>query len=180
MAETVTLARPYAKAIFKYALQAEKLKEWSVALQNVAEVILNAKTSAFIANPATTTHDHQKLILEILPTPPGLGEAYQNFISVLAENKRLMLLPDIFALFELLRAEQEKTLKVDLISFSEPTVSQLKKLTEALSKRLKREVTIQVTIDKSLIGGAIINAGDLVINDSIRDKLYKLNTELAA
>ena len=88
-------------------------------------------------------------------------------------------MPDIKAIFEVLRAEQEKTLKVKVISFAELTKEQQAQLTSSLSQRLERQVTLEVNLDKSLLGGAVVHAGDLIIDGSVRGKLNKLRTELA-
>ena len=91
-----------------------------------------------------------------------------------------MLLPDIYALYEAHRAEQEKTLHVDVSSYSDLSSAQQQRLIESLSQRLQRKVSLKISIDPSLLGGAIIRAGDLVIDGSVRGKLNKLSTELAA
>lgn len=178
MAETITIARPYAKAVFEFALAENRLKEWSVLLHKLASAVLDPDAVAFINNPATTEHQHCELLTTAVPV--AAESAFGNFLSTLSQNNRLLLLPDILALFERKRAEQEKTLDVDVISFSELSESQKQRMAASLGKRLQRDVTLHVTIDKALMGGAIINAGDLVINGSVRDKLYKLATSLAA
>ena len=106
--------------------------------------------------------------------------AIENFIALLAENKRLLLLPEIALQFEALRAEQEKTLVATVSSFSAFTKVQEQQLIESLSRRLQRQVTLEIKIDSSLIGGAVIRAGDFVIDGSVRGKLSKLSTELVA
>ena len=106
--------------------------------------------------------------------------ALVNLITLLATNKRLMLLPEIKALYEVYRAEQEKTLVVDVVSYSHFSAAQQQELIAALSKRLQRQVSLNVRIDPALLGGAVIQAGDLVIDGSVRGKLNKLTTDLAA
>lgn len=91
-----------------------------------------------------------------------------------------MLLPEIKALYEVYRAEQEKILEVDVVSYSELTPAQQQRLSESLSQRLSRKVSLKVSIDPSLLGGALIRAGDLVIDGSVRGKLNMLGTSLAA
>ncbi|PYD07325.1 F0F1 ATP synthase subunit delta, partial [Pseudomonas syringae pv. syringae] len=98
----------------------------------------------------------------------------------LTTNKRLMLLPEIEALYEVYRAEQEKILEVDVVSYSELTPAQQQRLSESLSQRLSRKVSLKISIDPSLLGGALIRAGDLVIDGSVRGKLNMLGTSLAA
>jgi F-type H+-transporting ATPase subunit delta len=94
--------------------------------------------------------------------------------------ERLILLADVYIQYQALRAEQEKTLEVKVSSYDSLTAEQQQKLSQSLSQRLQREITLNVTIDKSLLGGAIIQAGDLVIDGSVRGKLNKLRTSLAA
>ena len=89
-------------------------------------------------------------------------------------------MPDIYAQYESLRAEQEKTLTANVSSFAALTTTEQQDLINSLSQRLQRKVTLEVNIDKSLLGGAVIHAGDLVIDGSVRGKLTKLATNLAA
>ncbi|MGQ3889147.1 F0F1 ATP synthase subunit delta [Legionella sp. CNM-1927-20] len=181
MSESVTIARPYAKAVFEYAFNAGKLQRWSEYLRSLALSILDENAANFIDNPASTIEQHIELLITTVGQVESEDAAYlKNFITLLAENKRLKALPDIFNMFEAMRAEQEKTLTVNVISYSELSQNQQLKLIDSLSKRLQRKVTLQITIDKTLIGGAVIQAGDLVIDGSVRGKLEKLSTSLAA
>ncbi|STX30229.1 ATP synthase F1 subunit delta [Legionella beliardensis] len=180
MSESVTIARPYAKAIFKYAFDAGKLRQGSEYLHNLALVVLDKNAANFINNPASTVEQHVELLMSANKIASEDAVYLKNFITLLAENKRLMALPDIYNLFEAMRAEQEKTLIANVISYSELSKDQQQKLINTLSGRLQRKVTLQITIDKKLIGGAVILAGDLVIDGSVRGKLDKLSTSLAA
>ncbi|MCW8399100.1 F0F1 ATP synthase subunit delta [Legionella sp. PATHC038] len=180
MSDSTTIARPYAKAIFEYALGEKKLAEWSAHLRNLAQAVLTTEAEYFIANPATTVEQHMELLHTAISAKPNENKPLSNLITLLATNKRLMLLPDIYALYEAHRAEQEKTLNVDVSSFSDLSSAQQQRLIESLSQRLQRKVSLKINIDPSLLGGAIIRAGDLVIDGSVRGKLNKLNTELAA
>lgn len=180
MSESVTIARPYAKAIYEYAFNAGKLRQWSEYLHNWALTIADEDAANFINNPASTVEQHVELMMNSLEHVSDERNYLENFIKLLAENRRLMALTDIFNLFEAMRAEQEKTLTVDVISYSELSTEQQQRLIDSLSKRLQRKVTLQITIDKTLIGGAVIHAGDLVIDGSVRGKLNKLSTSLAA
>ena len=91
-----------------------------------------------------------------------------------------MVLPEIHATYEALKAEQEKSLEVSVISFASMSDKQKQALSESLKSRLQREITINETVDPSILGGAIIRAGDLVIDGSVKGKLEKLKTEIAA
>lgn len=180
MSDSTTIARPYAKAIFEYALAEKKLAEWSVHLIALAQAALTPEAEQFIENPASTVEQHIELLQGVIKAGANKNEAISNLVSLLATNKRLMLLPEICALYEALRAEQEKTLDVEVSSFSDLSKTQQERLIESLSKRLQRNVSLKISIDPSLLGGAVIRAGDLVIDGSVRGKLNKLTTDLAA
>lgn len=182
MADTTTIARPYAKAIFKHALEAKQLAAWSTILNDLAGAALSTDAVEFICNPATTAELHAQLLLVVCDKSHGTSDlkTVKNLVNMLAENKRLLVLPDIYAQYEALRTEQEKTLTANVSSFSALTSTEQQNLINALGQRLQRKVTLEVTIDKSLLGGAVIRAGDLVIDGSVRGKLNKLGTSLAA
>lgn len=180
MSDSTTIARPYAKAIFEHALADNKLADWSVFLLQLSQAVLTPEATEFLTNPSAT--DEQKIeLLSVAMGKKGKDvESLHNLISLLTENKRLMLLPEIKALYEQHRSDYEKTLEVDVISFSALTVAQQEKLVESLSKRLQRKVSLKISIDTSLLGGAVIRAGDFVIDGSVRGQLTKLSTVLAA
>jgi F-type H+-transporting ATPase subunit delta len=180
MSECTTIARPYAKAIFEQALDEDKLAEWSERLQILAETVLTSEVSGFIANPVSTQEQQVELLQAVSYSTLKEDKSLNNLITLLALNKRLMLLPDIKALYEAHKAEQEKTLSVDVSSFSAVSEKQQQQMVDALSQRLKRKVSLKISIDPSLLGGAVIRAGDLVIDGSVRGKLIKLSTGLAA
>ena len=98
----------------------------------------------------------------------------QNFIHIVSENGRLVLLPEIAEQFELYKAEQEKSVDVEVTSAFALSDEQQDKLAKVLSARLSREVRLHAVEDSSLIGGVVIRAGDLVIDGSVRGKLAKL------
>lgn len=182
MADNVTVARPYAKAVFNHAVANNELSAWSVILEVLAQSVLNPMAQAFIGNPASEIEQQSQLLLFVVAESkqeqalPSLD----NFIHLLAANKRLLLLPDICVEFEKLRAEQEKTVTVTVKSFTPLTQNQELQLVKSLSQRLQRHVMLDSSIDASLLGGAVIRAGDLVIDGSLRGKLIKLGTDLAA
>ncbi len=182
MSDNTTIARPYAKAIFQHALDNQQLPLWSDRLQDLAQVMLEPAAQRFITNPATTADLQKQFVLSFLRTNKQTTDlsSTENLISLLAANKRLLILPDVWLQYEMLRAEQEKTLVVYVTSFVELHKTQQEQLINRLSHRLQRQVTLEVNIDKSLLGGAVIRAGDLVIDGSVRGKLTKLATELAA
>ncbi len=180
MANITTIARPYAKAIFEHALAADTLSSWSVILYSLALGVLDEAVSQILASAIVTTEQKTELLMALFPQEDELRELIKNFVVVLGHHKRLLLLPEIQAGFEALRAEQEKTLAVAVTSFSELSTSQQEQLSLSLSQRLKRQITLDISVDKSLLGGVIVQAGDWVIDGSVRGKLNKLSNELAA
>lgn len=180
MSDSTTIARPYAKAIFEYALGENKLAEWSAYLRNLVLTVLTPEAENFVTNPATTVAQHIELLQATTATQSKENNPINNLIALLATNKRVMLLPEIYAVYEAHRAEQEKTLDVTVCSYSELSSTQQQRLIESLSQRLKRKVSLKISIDPSLLGGAIIRAGDLVIDGSVRGKLNTLSNDLAA
>ena len=118
MSDSTTIARPYAKAIFEHALAEQKLAPWSDYLLVLAQTVLDANASQFIANPASTPEQQIELLEAVCGPKDKEVKSLGNLIALLATNKRLMLLPEIKALYEVHRAEQEKTLGVEVVSFS--------------------------------------------------------------
>ncbi len=182
MSDNVTIARPYAKAIFNLALNNKQLAAWSIALQALAQTVLEPIASRFICNPENAGELQSQLLMSVLAKSKHAADIkhIENLVNLLIKNKRLMLLPDICAQFEMLRAEQEKTLTVQVNSFATMTEKQEQHLVQSLSERLQRQVILEIKIDQSLLGGAVIHAGDLVIDGSVRGKLTKLGAMLAA
>lgn len=181
MSEITTVARPYSKAIFEHALASAQLGEWSNILLILAQTVSSVEAMAFINNPASTAEQHIQLLLAVVPSLSDSKEnqGILNLINLLAINKRLMLLPEIVILYEALKAEQEKTLAANVVSYSALSSAQQERLVQSLSKRLQRKVSLQVVVDPSLLGGAMISAGDLVIDGSVRGQLNKLGAILA-
>jgi F-type H+-transporting ATPase subunit delta len=182
MADNVTVARPYAKALFDLALEHNQLSSWSKVLQDLSYCISDPHAYQFINNPESTVEMQHELLMSVMhKSSYGLDLKWiDHLIFLLTENKRLLLLPDIFAQFEALRREQEKTLTVNVNSYAVLTQEQQQQLIQSLSHRLQRQVDLHINIDKSLLGGAVIRAGDLVIDGSVRGKLTKLGAQLVA
>jgi len=172
MAELSTLARPYAKAAFQYAADANDLQAWSDSLALVAAVAQQQAVVKLLSSPSYTAAQQAEKTIEICGD--AINDKSRGFIQVLAENRRLQLLPQISQQFEVLKANREKTVEVSVVSASEISTEQQNKLASALSAKLEREVSMQVSIDDSLLGGAIVRAGDTVIDGSIRGRLAKL------
>ncbi|MCG8671558.1 MAG: F0F1 ATP synthase subunit delta [Pseudomonadales bacterium] len=172
MAELTTVARPYAKAAFQYADENSSLADWSDMLGFAAGVAQDEAFAGFIADPKTTAADQAEAFIKV--GSEKLNEAGQNFIRLLASNKRLTVLPEIASLYEQLKAQKEMSVDVEVTSAFALTDDQANKLAEALKRKLDREITITSQEDKSLIGGVVIRAGDLVLDSSVKGKLAKL------
>ena len=172
MAELTTLARPYAKAAFEYAQAHQQLANWSAMLGLAAAVSQDDTMQRVLKAPRLTSKDKATTFVEVCGDK--FDGSVSNFIHILAENDRLALLPHVSELFELLKAEQEKSIDVDVTSAFALNDEQQDKLAKVLSARLGREVRLHAAEDAALIGGVIIRAGDLVIDGSVRGKIAKL------
>lgn len=172
MAESITLARPYAKAAFEVALAANELDAWSQALRLLANVAENDKVRRRLLSPALTAAQQSETLINLCGDE--LSPKVHKLINVLVENKRLTLLVEIAELFEALKAVQESTVDVEMSTAFELNQEIVNKITQALKTRLNREIKLQIRVDKHLIGGAVIRAGDTVIDSSVRGKLTKL------
>jgi F-type H+-transporting ATPase subunit delta len=177
MAERATIARPYAKAAFEYARAAGALAEWSHGLKLAAEIVADARVAALASNPRWSAAGLVDFITGI--AGDRLDAAMRNFVAVLAENRRLLLLPEIAAHYQALRAQIENTVDVEVVSAVALDAAQAEQLRQALDTRLKRRVRMQHRVDPTLLGGALIRAGDLVIDASLKGRLERLGTELA-
>ena len=176
MAEASTLARPYAQAIFNLANANNTLKAWSDKLALLKEVAANESMAEIITNPDVSAEQTVALFADICKD--GLDEQGMNFLKLAAENGRLEILPKIAESFEAMRAEAEGNIEAQVISAYAVNATQKKSIAEALKKKLGREVTITTKTDKSLLGGVIIRAGDIVIDGSVKSQLEKITHSL--
>lgn len=177
MADRATIARPYGRAAFAHARDARDFASWSKLLGAAAAAARDSRVARLIGHPQVT--DEQLVELFASLSGKAASEAGRNFLSTLAENKRLALLPEIAAQFEVLRAEVENVVDVEVIAAREIAAPQQKRLMEALKRRLGRDVRLHTRIDDSLIGGAIVRAGDLVIDGSLKGRLARLGSALS-
>jgi F-type H+-transporting ATPase subunit delta len=176
MAEISTVARPYAKAAFQFAQENGVLKQWSEMIGLLADVINDPTFSAFLKKPELSASQQSQALISVCGDK--IDKQVSNFVIGLASNKRLEALPAIREQFEEMRAAAEGELDVDVTSAYELTAEQAKLLAGTLTKKLSRQVNVTSSVDASLIGGAVIRAGDLVIDASVRGKLAKLGTTL--
>lgn len=177
MAEKVTIARPYARAAFEYASANKAFGRWSELLATASAVVADERMERLLTNPRVTPEQLVGLIADIAGA--SADEHGRNFLNMLAQNRRLGLLPEIAAIFEVLRAEVENIADVQITSAIALTDAQRERLAAALKKRLQRAVRLHCDVDASLIGGAIVRSGDLVIDGSLKAGLERLAGEIA-
>ncbi|PAV26868.1 F0F1 ATP synthase subunit delta [Tamilnaduibacter salinus] len=176
MAELTTLARPYAKAAFGEAHQHGSIDSWGESLAFAGALAADRDMQQVLAHPELTGAEKVAVLCDCFSDP--VTEPFRNFLTILSDNRRLLLLPQVAALFQALRAEQDRTVDVTLTSPYELSDEQQQKLKEALAKRLDRQVSLTADSDESLIGGLVIRAGDTVIDASVRGRLNRLSETL--
>ena len=177
MAEAISVARPYAQAAFDEARKLGDLKGWSDVLQSLAQAVVNAEVRAAITSPRVVKSQLEDLMLALCGGKTSATG--QNFIRLLVENQRLTLLPEMAALFEVMRAEAEKSVDVVVTSAFDLNEIQKQKITTAMKNRMGREIRLSCKIDRELLGGIIIRAEDKVIDGSARTYLSELAVALA-
>jgi len=182
MADTSTIARPYAKALFDLATAKRQLSVWSNALRAAATVVADASAKRALSNPAFDDGARAALVGSIASAIKG-GELFatpegKNLLQILAENDRLTVLPQIAAQFDLLKAEAENKVNVTVTSATPVDKALADQIKKSLEQRLKRTVELTLNVDASLIGGAVIQADDMVIDGSVRTRLQRLTEAL--
>lgn len=177
MSEAITTARPYAQAAFEEAQKLADLKGWSEMLLFLAEAVNHPEVLAVIASPRVFKAQIENLMDGLLGAQAKAQQ--RNFVRVLVDNQRLLLLPEIVALFEALRAEAEKTINVVVDSAFELSVAQQEKIINSLKARMGREIKLVCKVNKELLGGVVIRAGDKVIDGSARTRLGEMANALA-
>ena len=173
MSQALTLARPYARAAFAAASDSGKTAAWSQALDFASQVAGRPEAQVVLGHPLLSTSDAVGLLIM-----DGADEGFTRFLGTLAENRRLPLLPEIAGLFEQLRAEADKVVKAKVTTATPASESELAAIREALKRRFGREVVIESFVDESLIGGAVIDVGDVVIDGSLKGKLHSLQNAI--
>ncbi|RTZ14023.1 F0F1 ATP synthase subunit delta [Vibrio aquaticus] len=175
MSDMTTIARPYAKAAFDFAVEKDQLDQWGQMLSFAAEVANNEQIHELLTS--STSADK---LAEIFVAVCGeqVDTFGQNLIKVMAENGRLQALPDVCAEFLLLKQEHEKEISVEVTSATELSEQQKADISSKLETRLERKVQLNCSVDETLLGGVIIRAGDLVIDNSARGRLSRLSDAL--
>ena len=177
MSQAITVARPYAQAAFDEAQKLGDLKSWSDMLHTAAEATTLEDMRAVINSTKVTTSQLSKLMIDVCGSK--LKQTEQNFLKLLVENKRLVVLPEILEMYEALRAEAEKSVDVTVTSAFDLNEVQKQKIITALKASLGREIKLNCETDHALLGGVVIRAGDKVIDGSARTRLSELAVALA-
>jgi len=178
MAELSTLARPYAKAVFELARDTSRFGDWSNVLRGLADAVSDPAVAAAIGHPAIGKGQLSQALVEVIGGT--IGSDGSNLLRLLIDNGRLKLAPAIASEYEALRAEAEATIDVEITTAAAVAPEQLVTLVDAVAKRLQRTLNVTTKVDESLIGGAVIRAGDLVIDGSSVGELERLRLQLVA
>jgi F-type H+-transporting ATPase subunit delta len=177
MSEAITTARPYAQAAFDEAQQLSDLKGWSEMLVTLAEAMSHPEVRSLATDPRISKSSLENLVEALAGGQPSIQQ--RNFVRILVDNQRLLLLPEIAAIYEALRAEAEKTVNVVVDSAFELSAAQQEKIISSLKAKMGCEITLSCNVNKELLGGAIIRAGDKVIDGSARTRLTEMANALA-
>ena len=178
MADRLTVARPYAKAAFAQAKADSALSSWSGALARAAATVSDERVRSLFGSPKVTAAQLAELVSGVAGAE--LSPNGRNFVALLAENKRLPFLPEISQIFDALKADAERVVDVSITSAAPMGPDEQGKLVAALEKRFDRKVRLDATVDASLIGGAVVRAGDLTIDGSVKARLARLAQDLNA
>lgn len=184
MADQSTLARPYAKAVFEVASAGKDLDGWAEALAAAAAVVGDEVVRTYLRRPELDAKERARFVSHMCEGVPGgkllAKGAGENLLKLLSENDRLAVLPEISAQFEALKIEAESKVKAKLITASKVDAKQAAKVVEALERKLGRKVDLELVVDPTLLGGAIVRAEDLMIDGSVRSRLQRLAETLTA
>ena len=178
MAEISTIARPYATAVFNFADESKGLSNWSDTLVLLSAIIQDEHIKSIIEDSKVLDSEREDLILNVCKGK--LDENGSNFVKLLVENKRLLILPEISLFFEELKAEAESTIEAEIIMAEKPTQKTVDDLLKSLEKKFNKKIEGKVVIDKNIIGGTKIVVGDSVIDASVRAQLDNLAFTLKA
>lgn len=172
MAELITVARPYAKAAFEYALEAGVLPKWLNIFDTLALLVQDPQVRSLLHDPKVSDSQLAGLFIGMLGSE--LDSEAENFINLLASRSRFAALPYIRDIYTELYAEQQKTITAKVYTTQELNPAQAEKLKQAMAQRLDREVELETVIDPTIFGGVRVEAGDLVIDGTIQGRLQRL------
>jgi len=176
MAEIITIARPYAKAVFELAVEKNELGKWADRLAEMAAIAENADMRAVMINPTMNDNSLAELFLSMVKSP--IDDSAKNFIHVLIHNGRLGLLPQIHSMFVELKDAYEGIAEADVVSAFPISDAELSTLAATLEKHFKRKIKPAVHVDKELIGGVKVIVGDEVLDTSVRAQLQSMAVAL--
>lgn len=175
MAEFATIARPYAKALFGLAQEKDQIKSWLGGLKELAAIVKDEKVISLIEQPDASASEKAKLLIDLADlSDNGLA----NFVTVLAEQKRLLVLPEVYAQYQDLALTLNNTKSATIYSAYELTQAQIDDLTAMLKKRFDSNLEVSTQIDPELIGGVKVEVGDQVLDLSVQGKLNVLYTTM--
>ena len=185
MADNNTIARPYARAAFELASEKQDLEKWSEALAAAKEVLSDGQAARFLSRPSLTDEERLKFLTGLMESAGGKAsilaggdEQGRNFLKLLLEYGRVAVLPEIADHFDVLKANVENSVDVMVTAAAPLSAEQQQAVSNALKERLGRDIRLETEIDESLIGGAVIRAGDVVIDGSLRSRLTNLSNAL--
>jgi F-type H+-transporting ATPase subunit delta len=177
MSSLTTLARPYAKAAFELAEAEQALTGWDDMLALASEIVTEPSMASLLGNPDFSNTQAVELITGV--AGESFNRRFQDFLKVLTDNDRLSLLPQICELYQALREEAENRLSVKVVSAIPLDEEQTGRMQEALARRFDCEIELENEVNAEVIGGAVVYAGDQVIDGSLRGRLQKLSNSLA-
>jgi len=172
MAELATIARPYANAVFDLAKRDSSLEQWSRMLAVLDATAANDTVALLMNSPDLPSNAKAFRLAELCGDE--LDDRGKKFVQSLADHDRLPLIAEVREQFEVLRAEEQKSLEVEVATAYDLSDAESERLKDALNRKFAKEISIETRVDESLIGGAVIRAGDMVIDGSVRGKLQKL------
>lgn len=176
MSDFTTAARPYARAVFEHAQQKKTLDQWSEALAFMTAVAVESKIKALFDSPKLNHSERAELFIKVCKDK--LIPQAASLVKLLAENRRLQVIPQIALQYEEYRAQAANRVEATLVSAQSVSESEQQRIKVALEKRLGKQVTLKTEINENLIGGAVIKAGDTVIDGSLKARVSKLTAQL--
>ncbi|MDH3439207.1 MAG: F0F1 ATP synthase subunit delta [Gammaproteobacteria bacterium] len=187
MADNNTIARPYARAVFRVARENNALAEVAASLDAGRQILADGQVTRFLANPSLSDEQRLEFLTNLFARAAGKDSVFAgssdhgvNFLKLLLEYGRVNVLPEIADRFDALKADVENTLDVTVTSATALSAPQQKEIEAALKSRLGRDVNLSTEIDEGLIGGAVVRAGDVVIDGSLRARLESLSNALVS
>jgi F-type H+-transporting ATPase subunit delta len=172
MEKMTAIARPYAKAAYDVAMANQQLSLWHSMLENAVKVLSCSELIAVLANNVVSDEQYYALLVE--PLQQYLNQDMQNFLALLAANKRVAIIPEILNLFCQYESLNKQLLVVKVITAIALSDKQQKLLNKKLTAKLACNISLQCSIDKKLLGGIVIKIGDTVIDSSIPKQLMQL------